>query len=187
MSALLKMSVDRVFQDEELLEDFFKPFNVASDFKGSRQDFLIDWATTTPSENHLGLLNFDQVRPEKEYVVRINPNHSQQGHFISLKKWQGIITKISSDKVTATLKDLNDSSANEDEAEIPLEEISQSDLDLVDLGAVFYWNVGYFDSISGQRRRGSEIRFRRLPMWSEEEVEASKAKAKHLKEALGWS
>jgi len=74
----------------------------------------------------------------------------------------------------------------EEEAEIALEEVPFGDRSLVVPGAVFYWNIGYSDSLSGQRTRVSEIRFRRLPVWQPEELERAKSDAEQLRETLGW-
>ena len=57
---------------------------------------------------------------------------------------------------------------NPEEAEILKSEISDEDLSYIELGAVFYWNIGYHVDSSGQRRRASVIRFRRLPVWKED-------------------
>jgi hypothetical protein len=69
------------------------------------------------------------------------------------------------------LNDELDPNSPEEEAEIPMDEVSAMDLDLVRPGALFYWSIGYRGHASGQRSRESLIRFRRLPRWSMEEVE----------------
>jgi hypothetical protein len=74
----------------------------------------------------------------------------------------------------------------DEEAEIPLEEISEEDQALVQPGAIFYWSIGYLDSRGGQRIRASVIRFRRLPAWTTEELQAARRKAASMRELLGW-
>jgi hypothetical protein len=95
------------------------------------------------------------------------------------------VIEISKDHIIAQLMDLN-LPGNEEIAEIPIEEISSSDHDLLREGAVFYWTIGYRDSTSGQRERISIIRFRRLPMWTEKEILRAKESGERIFEQLIW-
>jgi hypothetical protein len=47
-------------------------------------------------------------------------------------------------------------------------------------GAVFYWSVGYRETLWGQRERVSAIRFRRLPAWTTSDLDEVRRKAKQL-------
>jgi hypothetical protein len=75
----------------------------------------------------------------------------------------------------------------EEEAEIPLEELSPHDLPLVRAGAVFYWTIGYRDSVTGQRTRQSSIVFRRLPAWTDRELEALRKKVRRQDALFRWA
>ena len=75
---------------------------------------------------------------------------------------------------------------NEEAVELPLDEISHGDKELVKVGAAFYWSIGYADSKTGQRRRESITRFRRLPETVKREIEAAKKEAKRVRNAIGW-
>lgn len=101
------------------------------------------------------------------------------GHFVILQRWEGIVLEIRTDTFVALLVDKSGTRADE-EAEIPIEELSRPDLDLLAEGAVFYWGVGYLDRPSGQRTRESMIRFRRLPAWSTKELTDAVARAEDL-------
>ena len=59
------------------------------------------------------------------------------------------------------------------------------DLDLLEPGAVFYWNIGYRDRPSG-RERISTIRFRRLPVWTADELKVADQEAARVREKIGW-
>ena len=60
--------------------------------------------------------------------------------------------------------DLTDRRAfEEEEAEIPLEEISESDAVKMKVGSIFRWVVGYKRWAMGQKERVSSIVFRDLP------------------------
>ncbi len=108
-----------------------------------------------------------------------------QNRFVSLQKWEGTVLQVLEDSFFARLVDLTNDGVDE-EAEFPVEEVSDADRSLITPGAVFYWNIGYIDNISGQRTRASVIRFRRLPVWRPEELERAKRKAQHISDLLDW-
>jgi hypothetical protein len=92
---------------------------------------------------------------------------------------------VGPDSFIAVLEDLTSEGENE-EAEIPIEEVPASDRGLLEPGAMFYWCIGYLDRVGGQRMRASEIRFRRLPAWSERELSRARKEAEELTELFGW-
>jgi hypothetical protein len=51
---------------------------------------------------------------------------------------------------------------------------------------VFYWTIGYHDSETGQRTRQSVIAFRRLPAWTESELQAIRRRVRRRKALFGW-
>jgi hypothetical protein len=85
----------------------------------------------------------------------------------------------------ARLIDLTHTGVDE-EAEFPIDEISEEDKALITPGAIFYWDIGYHTSYSGQRTRKSLIRFRRLPAWTQKEIEAAQREAERIGKAFGW-
>jgi hypothetical protein len=108
-----------------------------------------------------------------------------QSFFTSLQEWEGIVTEVRNDAFLARLIDLTHRGADE-EAEFPNDEVSEEDKPLVRPGAIFYWHIGYHTSYSGQRTRVSVIRFRRLPAWTQREIDAAKQEAERIGKALGW-
>ncbi|MGA1826417.1 MAG: hypothetical protein ACMUIP_17320 [bacterium] len=109
----------------------------------------------------------------------------REDSFISLQKWEGIVLKRMKESFLARLIDLTNDGPDE-EAELPIAEISAEDLSLIEPGAIFYWNIGYLDKWSGQRTRASVIRFRRLPKWTRKEIDAAKREAEQIQEFLNW-
>jgi len=83
----------------------------------------------------------------------------------------------------ARLVDMESPSPDE-EADILKKEISDEDLQLIEPGAVFYWNIGYQVDPSGQRKRASVIRFRRLPIWTPQELADAKRWAENTLSGL---
>jgi hypothetical protein len=51
----------------------------------------------------------------------------------------------------------------EQAVEFSAADVSDSDLKLFKLGAIFYWTIAYRTTPHGRVRRVSEVRFRRLP------------------------
>lgn len=123
-----------------------------------------------------------ELNPAPALVDRIASSAfstSSPTRFDLRQQWEGTIVDVGADSFTVTLKDLTDPSNSEESAELFLEDIGESDRDLVEPGAVFYWSVGYEDTSRGRERK-SIIRFRRLPGWSRQEMDAVKAKTDEL-------
>ena len=121
------------------------------------------------------------VRP---VVIPRLPSESRLGVFLALQRWEGVVLDVGQETFTARLADRTSPSREEEEVEIPLDEVSRSDLNLLSPGAIFYWSIGYLDRPSGQRLRESVIRFRRLPAWSRHELDVARRRAKELRDFL---
>jgi len=94
--------------------------------------------------------------------------------------------EVRGNSFTARLVDQSNPGTADEEVELSLEEISPDDLALVAPGAIFYWNIGYETTSSGQRKRSSVIRLRRLPAWSAKDIETAQTRASELYKALQW-
>jgi hypothetical protein len=99
--------------------------------------------------------------------------------FIPLAKWTGRVIGVGSSDFVAIVSDQLTGDVEED-AQIPLDEVSQHDMPLLREGAWFYWTIGYRIDSSGQRSRQSVVRFQRLPTWSLEEIERARAAAESV-------
>lgn len=115
-------------------------------------------------------------------VISFGENKSVE--FQSLQKWEGIVHEIHMDHFVAKLIDLTNGLPDE-VADFPFAEISEDDMKLLDFGAIFYWNVGYQISQSKQKRRTSLIRFRRLPAWGKNDLEAGRIASNAIAARLG--
>ncbi len=144
----------------------------------------IDVSSFALSENvNLGTIALE--KPGKEPVPTLQPSIAIQNQFISLQKWQGVVVEVMKDTFFAKLNDLTEKGV-EEEAEFSLEEVSDEDKELVMPGGVFYWNIGYQVSYQGQQTRVSIIRFRRLPAWRKEELDAAKSRAQKIQDYINW-
>jgi hypothetical protein len=84
--------------------------------------------------------------------------------------WECTVVEIGESSFGATLRSLRDPADTEKQAEIPIDEVSEDDVELLAPGAVFYWAVGYEISPAGTRTRFSRIKFRRLPSWTRKDL-----------------
>lgn len=106
---------------------------------------------------------------------------AKMAHMI-VQNWEGTVLEIGAETFWARLATLAGEEGDQ-VAEIFLDEIDADDRALLAPGAVFYWSIGYLDKPSG-RERFSQIRLRRLPMWSAAELTAAEKKADELGELL---
>lgn len=116
------------------------------------------------------LVNIDEY--EKSFII---PEASREfsivtkNYFYNAQRWIGHITKINSDGTfTAKLEDLT-SSGTDEYAEFDNREVSEDDIEYLNIGNVFYWSVGY-DVRNGQVFKESVLKFQRLPKLTNEEV-----------------
>lgn len=114
-------------------------------------------------------------------VELAKPSSVPRDRFLPSQKWEGTVLKMCNDSFVARLVDLTNSTVDE-EAEFSLDEVPRPDRLLIELGAVFYWDIGYLDKVDGQRMRVSSIRFRRLPAWSVSELRHARHAALRLGE-----
>lgn len=128
------------------------------------------------------------IEPNGKHSAVIFPKKPvlAQDRFVSLQKWEGTVLEIEKNSFIARVTDLSPDSSVEEEAEFPLEEIAESDRPLLEKGAIFYWSIGYLDTLTGQRLRTSALRFRRLPAWTAKELEAARTYTESQRKLLEW-
>lgn len=102
--------------------------------------------------------------------------------FTSSRKWEGYVIELYKDSFLARITDLSGQYPDE-ELEIELKAISPDDHSLLQTGAIFNWHIGY-ETEHGTTKRSSIIRFRRLPIWTESDIEKAKALEEELKTFL---
>lgn len=105
---------------------------------------------------------------------------SSDRQFRVRQQWEGVITRLTADGFEAELRDLTAPSNSTEFAEFPLDEVTEADRPLIAIGSVFYWVIGYETIRRGQISNVSELRFRRLPQWTQREIEAVREKGQKL-------
>lgn len=111
----------------------------------------------------------------------------QSVSFHPLQEWEGYIVGVGNNTFKARLTDLTagETIANE-EVELPIDDLTDDDRDLLAPGYVFRWAIGYQRTRSGAKKRISQIVFRRLPQWTEKELAKAEEEGKNLSSGLKW-
>jgi len=121
-------------------------------------------------------------------LQHINIERKKVPSLIPLQEWEGYVTDIYEDKFLTSLIDIT---AKEDvateEAEFDIEELSDSDKNLLKVGAVFRWIIGYERTPSGVKKRVSQVVFRRLPQWSQSSIRNADRKSKEIIKTIKWT
>jgi hypothetical protein len=140
----------------------------ASDAEPATQTGLVIDALSAPD----GVRILDAVAPSE--LAKFY-QHEVSSRLQVLQSWEGVVTLIDPERreFTARLYDLTDSAADESEAVFDLNDVSTNDGDLVKIGAVFRWMIGYRRHNYGQQERVSAIVFRRLPAWYETDIQSA--------------
>jgi len=104
-----------------------------------------------------------------------------------LQEWEGYVVEIGADKFSARLVDRTAGDSLETEyTEFPIADVSDDDKNLLIIGAVFRWVIGYQRARGGTKRRVSQITFRRMPAWSPKELKEAEKTAKAFVDAIVW-
>jgi len=85
--------------------------------------------------------------------------------------WNGVVTKFDSQDFTVRLEDKTNPENPNELVVLSLDEVDERDRHLVKEGAMLLWHIGYRYGPKNPRERFSKIAFRRLPKWTEEEVQ----------------
>jgi len=71
-------------------------------------------------------------------------------------------------------------SAPEEEGDFLIEDLRNDDIKMLKPGAVFRWVIGYVIKRDGTKRRSSDIVFRRLPQWTQNDITEADKEAEKL-------
>ncbi len=109
----------------------------------------------------------------------------------ALQEWEGYVIGLTVDGFSARLIDVTEEVYDhesheliEEEAEIPLTEISEGDVARLEPGAVFRWVIGYERKASGTKRRISQIIFRDMPALTQRDRSDGIAWARKISDSL---
>ncbi|WP_207688668.1 hypothetical protein [Desulfonema limicola] len=117
-------------------------------------------------------LNLEITRKKEKPLIQF-PHFKEwrQGHFLSLRKWEGVVEDVFDTSFVAIIKDV-DRKVPDERVEISFDELTNIDeIALAKAGAIFSWTMGYSVSKSGTRRRQAVLLFRRMPKWTKNDIE----------------
>ena len=131
---------------------------------------------------------FPDAEEFEDIVPRFRPTlipTARTATFAAIQEWEGYVLAIKGDHLVANLIDITSGStrANE-EAEIPLVELSDNDVPKLKPGLIFRWVIGYQRYPSGQKMRTSQIVFRELPRWTAKDIRDLQSEAAELAKYL---
>ncbi|MDB6151697.1 MAG: hypothetical protein JWL90_150 [Chthoniobacteraceae bacterium] len=101
-----------------------------------------------------------------------------------LQKWYGVVREADEETFTARLLDSNGELPPQ-QATFSRSELSPEEETQIAVGASFVWTIGY-RHIGATRHRDSTIYFRRLPPWSNAELDSARNRAEKVRTAIGW-
>ena len=113
-------------------------------------------------------------------------HHHLSSRLEVLQSWEGYVTVINPEdgSFTARLYDLTNPGSSVSEAELEIADVSENDRDLLKIGGVFRWMIGYRRHDFGQRERISAIVFRRLPTWTGDDLVGAMEEGERLAASL---
>jgi hypothetical protein len=137
--------------------------------------------TSVPAESDLNSMAAAiKARVPQTKLLSSGPDQ----RYILLKKYEGFVTARRESNFSARLFESN-SDYPVIEAEFDFEELSETDRELAVEGAAMVWTIGYaYDGST--RKRESFIYLRRLPAWSEKELQQGREAAEDLSRAIRW-
>ncbi len=128
-----------------------------------------------------------EIKRDREQPIINFPHFKEwrRGHFLALRKWEGIVESVLESSFIARLKDVANEVPDE-RVEIDFDELTNHDEKvLVKTGAIFSWTMGYSVTQSGTRKRQAILIFRRMPSWTEENIKKGFEIADEMYEAFG--
>lgn len=150
-------------------QDFFEKLVVSRRFKSesSQYGFHLNSRETSVGEEIGG--GIDYTVPVLPKLIR-EPRESSHEDAVVVQLWEGTVITVSEESFRASLHpkmgQFDDHAGN-----ISFEWVMEQDLDLVKPGAVFYLTLYKGRRIGGTIINAQELRFRRLPAWTAEQVE----------------
>ena len=99
---------------------------------------------------------------------------------VLLQQWECIVLDADTEAVHCEMHDLTNESNPIEYAEVLWSEFNEYDKPLLTEGAVFYWSIGHLRRETGQVRRFSETRLRRMPKLSKTKMQEISRKVERL-------
>ena len=113
--------------------------------------------------------------------------HAERRTLSPLGEWEGFVEKIEDDGFVVRMVDVKSkTSLPEELARFSKSEVADHQKERLRVGAIVRWVVGLEKLPTGQRRRVSELHFRRLPAYTRRDLQRATQKAMELVEGIVW-
>jgi hypothetical protein len=122
---------------------------------------------------HIGLPERDNFNLH-DVKHHYNLFKDSQNYSRKTQRWQGHILELKNDNKTfvAKLEDLSNPSSTNEILEFEVGEVSPDEIELVKVGAIFYWSIGTVMT-NGQIKKQSILRFKRVASWTMAEFDSA--------------
>lgn len=157
-------------------------FNIEDKHYTKKQDFFRLFDLYFQSE--LKKYQLDNI----ELIAKIDRQKSLNTDYsTNTVSWIGYIDEIdvNEEKFTAKLIDQSDKTTYEI-AEFSMDDVSDEDKDLIELGAIFYWSIAREEDVNGQIKNTSLLRFKRSIPLEVKEFDAVTDEINELNCELLW-
>jgi hypothetical protein len=125
--------------------------------------------------------------PEREPTIVRRRDFGRRG-FQALSSWEGVVEQVRDGKFRARLVPLSNgqpASGRVEFTDFSFEDLAnESDVRLVEPGAVFYWTIGRARNAAGTVSNVSLVRFRRIPSPPHSRQQQARREARELMSAL---
>lgn len=162
--------------------------NYTNDILSLPYDELILEELRFPIKKRVSLLSSFETsnsgKTEKIELPLFKRTKSNLNYICQSLNWVGHVLEVRDDTFTAKLINTDENTTYEI-AEFDKKDISNCDLHLLNVGAVFYWSIGYANYY-GQIIKQSFIRFKRSVKLSCQEFETIMHDVDNLKEGIMW-
>ena len=171
-------TAERDFSQSELVQDIARDLSATQKHQaGLDADISIGVLAEAVYESSEKCIDIASLFPKK-----LSKPREARYTFSVLQEWEGYVLSISEDTFTARLVDVTMGRSEEDEeADLPLDDLEDADRSRIRDGAIFRWTIGYQRGPGGTKYRSSCIVFRNLPGWTKKELE------KNRREAADWA
>ncbi|MFP4844288.1 hypothetical protein [Winogradskyella sp. PE311] len=129
--------------------------------------------------------HFEKLLSFKYPIKEANFNfHNKNNYAKAITKLKGYVSEIKDEYFVAKLEELDNSDTYEI-GEFDLSDVDKGDIELLEVGSVFYWNFGYHVD-RGQVKKMSEIRFQRISNLDINEFDSICEESDKLNDSLDW-
>jgi hypothetical protein len=118
--------------------------------------------------------------PIKPRFLLDNRNYSRATY-----SWVGFVSSIGAKTFRAKVEDLKSNNKVYEDAEFEINDLAEDEINMLKIGSVFYWSIGY-EYRNGTKKKESFIRFKRLPKFTDNQIDTALDLSNELFDSLNW-